>query len=202
MHLQINFVDNNATMQSLFRATSPQSQKVLPIFGANLGLGNNSNTSGSTCDYYFTLYGSMETHSLRPAVFSTCVFLLFLIMSVTFVVYHGAVQRRIRQAVVEAERSNALVTSLFPTSVHDRLFGTQGDSDEEDDESHTRRSVRGKKLSKLRKSAEQKADLSNNLFDDSESEEMQDDDIMYKTKPIADLFPSVTILFSDISGFT
>jgi hypothetical protein len=29
-----------------------------------------------------------------------------------------------------------------------------------------------------------------------------DDDFMYKSKPIADLFPETTILFADISGFT
>jgi class 3 adenylate cyclase len=47
-----------------------------------------------------------------------------------------------------------------------------------------------------------KAIMNSESHNTMDSEEYDDDDFMYKTKPIADLFPETTILFADISGFT
>jgi class 3 adenylate cyclase len=64
-----------------------------------------------------------------------------------------------------AARSSAIVSSLFPSNVRDRLMAQDHEADRE------RRDARGVGG-------------------------------IYKSKPIADLFPETTVLFGDIVGFT
>jgi hypothetical protein len=87
-----------------------------------------------------------------------------------------------------AEKSEAIVSALFPDNVRDRLFNKGKD----------------KKKSKDKKSFEPaKARMKNFLSSEHDSVDM---DIMggesEEDRPIADLFPETTILFADIAGFT
>jgi class 3 adenylate cyclase len=75
-----------------------------------------------------------------------------------------------------------MVTSLFPEQVHERLFENFQTGD----------AVESTKT-KLR-----------SFLNDKNGGALEDgnEDFMYKTKPIADLFPVTTIMFADIAGFT
>jgi Adenylate and Guanylate cyclase catalytic domain len=75
-----------------------------------------------------------------------------------------------------AARSNAIVSSLFPTAVRDRLM------QEQEHDAKTRNL---------------KGFLSDKSHYDSKSKEL-----LFQTKPIADLFPETTVIFADIVNFT
>jgi hypothetical protein len=95
--------------------------------------------------------------------------------------------------------------SLFPAEIRDRLFGNDaGDKDNK------------KVLSSLPESSKYR--LKNYLADEEAPDEKEGGPRnnvrlpseplvpttldMYDTKPIADLFPSTTVMFADIAGFT
>lgn len=88
-----------------------------------------------------------------------------------------------------AARSGAIVSSLFPSTVRDRLFAEASEAEE------TKQKRQGFE-------ATNKNRLKNFMNDEEDVDLDEDDDLMYKTKPIADLFPETTIMFADLAGFT
>jgi class 3 adenylate cyclase len=80
-----------------------------------------------------------------------------------------------------AVHSSAIVSSLFPSNVRDRLFPTDQDGDQQN-----------------RKHEHNKTRLRTYLSDGKNSEPRSSENQI----PIADLFHHCTVLFSDISGFT
>ncbi len=94
------------------------------------------------------------------------------------------VGRRNRKMLVAMTQTNAIVSSLFPSNVRDRIFA------QAKDESDEKKALNGK--SRL------KSYLSTGNDEDNEAAGGGDenDQYMYKTKPIADLFPETTVLFA------
>ena len=86
---------------------------------------------------------------------------------------------RQKQAAADAERTNAIVSSLFPANVRDRLYEDADKGDGKQKRSSLDVFVKG----------------DNKSLDECENH-------AFKTRPIADLFPDVTIMFADIAGFT
>jgi class 3 adenylate cyclase len=140
------------------------------------------------CIYSFHIYPTKEFeddyHSSLPIVLTVVVASTFFVMVATFFLYDWFVHNRNNKVVGEAARSNAIVSSLFPSNVHVRLF----------EENAKKKAARAAE-------APTKSQIKNFLASETGVGD-DDDDIMYKTKPIADLFPETTILFADISGFT
>ena len=69
--------------------------------------------------------------SKTPKVFAVVIAGTFLLMIAVFVIYDLIVQRRNRVLVLNAARSNAIVTSLFPKNIRDRMVAqeeTEGDN--------------------------------------------------------------------------
>jgi hypothetical protein len=85
------------------------------------------------------------------------------------------VQRRNEKVILAAARSTAIVSSMFPSNVRDRLYKEQ-----EEQEKHRHRG----------------GNLKNFLRDDGNN--MSDDiaDAQFSSKPLADLFPETTVLVS------
>jgi Adenylate and Guanylate cyclase catalytic domain len=96
--------------------------------------------------------------------------------------YDSFVRRRNTTMVHAAARSNAILSSLFPAQIRDRLFA-------EKDEDAAAKTDRMNILS---------ADELGKKWDNSN----EVNELLYTSKPIADLFPETTILFADIVGFT
>jgi class 3 adenylate cyclase len=106
----------------------------------------------------------------------------FFVMGVTFFTYDRFVRNRNSKLVYAAARSNAIISSMFPTQVRDRLFAVRDE----------------KKAGK--EYIAHKTQLKSMMT--STERETADMDERYKDKPIADLFLDTSILFADIVGFT
>jgi hypothetical protein len=101
---------------------------------------------------------------------------IFVFTALMFLVYDRLVERRQRMILAKAVQSSAIVSSLFPKNVRDRLM----QANEND---------------KAGNVAGSNHRLKSFLSGDSKQSE---DNL----QPIADLFPNCTVLFADISGFT
>jgi hypothetical protein len=108
-------------------------------------------------------------------------FLPLLAVAVVFTLYDVLVQRRQRHVVDKAERTNQLVSTLFPSSVRDRLLGQNSVHDDvmfQDDNRTVHSNLTGEYLEKTKVTGEMgPVDPTN----------------PYETKPIADLFPEATV---------
>jgi class 3 adenylate cyclase len=151
------------------------------------------------CVYTFNVYPTIEFQdgfrSDLPLRMTMVVSAAFCFMILTFLAYDWFVQRRNQTVVGAAARANAILSTLFPKNIRDRLF----------EERELVEETAGQKKPLLNRPGN-KARLSKFLNNEANGlnsgEDADDDDFMYKTKPIADLFPETTILFADISGFT
>lgn len=103
-------------------------------------------------------------------------------MTVAFSMYDWFVRMRNKKVIGAAVRSGAIVSSLFPSSVRDRLY--------KEAEENAAANARIQKWM-VPESGARGETLQNNKSA-----------IAYDSKPIADLFPETTILFADIAGFT
>lgn len=148
---------------------------------------NETVTTSGHCVYSLSLYFSdafKSTSESNTATFCTvAVAIIFMLMVGTFCMYDRFVRRRNMTIVNEAARSNAMISSLFPTQVRDRLFAARDDNASKAPEANLKSMMHSGSFADVRADGEAS-------------------DIMYKSKPIADLFPETTILFADIAGFT
>jgi class 3 adenylate cyclase len=156
------------------------------------------------CPYVLTVYPSEtledEYITYKPALYTSCVALAFVLISAVAITYDCVVQRRLKTVLDSALESRAIVSSLFPANVRDRLFENDGKvqkkertfGESADDQNPDKDHVLASHPAKLR--------LKSFLHDGPASG--APDSYVLQTKPIADLFPHCTVLFADIAGFT
>lgn len=118
-------------------------------------------------------------HSGTPEIFAVVVAFTFCMVAVVFYVYDVFVQRRNENLVSKAAQSNAIVSSLFPEHLRERLMEDKGEQQELSQSMHSSR----KSLKAF-------------LHDGKNTE------LGRQSKPMADLFLETTVMFADISGFT
>jgi hypothetical protein len=98
--------------------------------------------------------------------------------SIVFLVYDAVIEKRQRKVMLSATRSSAIISSLFPSKVRNRLYEETAPAQRlPEKESQTNRMKHF--MAKTQRSVEP-----------------------INTGPIADLFESTTVLFADIKGFT
>jgi hypothetical protein len=148
------------------------------------------------CPYTLSVYPSGEMQatytSSNPVYFTMATVLIFGFTSLLFIVYDKSVEARQRKVMNTAVRAEAIVQSLYPAVVRDRLFPT-------DDPSGTgagkRRKGGGLALSNSK--TEIKSYLANGGHDASSVNPTDDTEwtavhgILYKSPPIAELYPEV-----------
>jgi class 3 adenylate cyclase len=142
------------------------------------------------CPITLHLYPSDEMKSAftthNPVLFTSVVILIFAFVSLVFIFYDLKVHRRQVLVMDTAIRSTAIVSSLFPAEVRDRLYPAV----ERKKSTGSPETAKGKLHTFLRetqKSANSASETETNLL---------------KGLPIAELYPETTVLFADISGFT
>lgn len=119
-----------------------------------------------------------------PLVFGLVTALVFIVTTLTFVLYDIFVERRQKVVLTSAIKTSAIVSSLFPENVRDQLMTSQSEQALDASQPEGRLQLflnDGKK--------------NDNVF---ESQGLARD----SAKPIAELFPETTVVFADIAGFT
>ncbi|KAL7564170.1 hypothetical protein ACA910_021144 [Epithemia clementina (nom. ined.)] len=145
------------------------------------------------CDYKINSYPTSsleETYrSNKPWAYALAVVIVFTFTAGVFIFYDYLVQRRQNNVLTKAKRTNAIVSALFPSNVRDRIL--------RDAEQQAENEERDRNMKANFKFGASKDQLKH-FLDDEENRVSQP----YSTKPIADLFPSATVMFADIVGFT
>jgi hypothetical protein len=147
------------------------------------------NHTENQCIYELRMYPTDELEQIyrtpQPYYYAVVMLLVFAFATAMFLVYATYVERRQTKVLESAAKSAAIVHSLFPKNVTDRMM--------KDLEQKTK----GKDASgNYRFSA--KTQMKDFLQDSGEKS--TNSVAVYDTKPIADLFPACTVLFGDIVG--
>mmetsp|Transcript_19262 Transcript_19262/g.45447 ORF Transcript_19262/g.45447 Transcript_19262/m.45447 type:complete len:736 (+) Transcript_19262:1260-3467(+) len=103
-----------------------------------------------------------------------------------FVGYDYLVQRRQKNTLAKATQMGGIVASLFPANVRDRLI----------EENEAQKQGKAKSFAM---GPHQKEQLRSFLGSESDKKQVKP---AFHLKPIADLFPSCTVMFADIANFT
>jgi hypothetical protein len=157
------------------------------------------------CQYTLTFYPSdamrQSFSSWTPFLNTLAVGMIFAAAALVFFLYDATVERRQKIVMDKALQSTAIVSSLFPETVRDRLFRRCSLSEDPggDDGSLT-----------VLDEAPASSDPMSSMIVSVQPTKMRLKSFLYNVddgganavKPIADLFPSCTVLFADISGFT
>jgi class 3 adenylate cyclase len=142
-----------------------------------------SSIEDESCEFLFSVYPTKaleEQYITRsPFIFSGSAVVIFLFTTIVFVVYDYMVCRLQAKIMKSAKQTDTIVASLFPESVRDRLYMQQAaDASQSPDSILTKA-----KSSLLSSSTNAKASV-------------------FGSAPIADFFPSCTVMFIDIANFT
>jgi hypothetical protein len=142
------------------------------------------------CPFHLRVYPSQvmedEYKTNDPGILTILAVGIFLFTSVIFICYDQMVEYRQRKVMQTAVKSSAIVSSLFPQVVRDRVMGMGADEPKK------------KKANAFSSGEDTNFNLQSFLRNpgDAHAEIDQDSD------PIADLFPETTVIFADIAGFT
>jgi len=148
---------------------------------------------GYHCHYGLKIYptGKFQKRYLsrQPLHLTLAIATVFVITFFMFAIFAGLVDKRQNKVMTTAVRANAIVSSLFPSSVRDRIMRDTADNRKPE----VTESKRGGFFAEAPKKQ---------LKTFLNEENIEGDEFVFNTKPIADLFPEATVLFADISGFT
>jgi Adenylate and Guanylate cyclase catalytic domain len=132
------------------------------------------------CAYTVSIYPSEEMEAMYvssdPIIFTIAAVSIFAFTAIIFLAYDKLVSVRQEKVMKSAQKSNAIVSSLFPSNVRDRLL--------EDNERGTLQPTKTKLKT---------------FLNDANGESAIG---VPESKPIADLFTDCTVSFSDIANFT
>jgi hypothetical protein len=173
--------------------------------GSGVSVDFNETGESGSCRYRFRVYptAALERRirsSRESFVYATGVILIFLFTSVVFVMYDAQVRRRQAKVMASAKRTNDIVVSLYPSNVRSRLFRNMYDQP-------TGAERRGSNQSTGSRPGQDRRRSSNGTGRTSDGSSGRHSwtgrqEYVYGTAPIADLFPSATVFFLDIAGFT
>ena len=164
-----------------------------------------------SCAYTVKIYSSEEYSNKfftnKPYLFAGAVVGCFLLTTLVFVIYDIVVSIRQKKVMESANKTNAIVSQLFPANVRDRMLEELAPEPKKKPASLSSAWM----ANQHQKFSDSAADssMSNTMGDMSEFEGSSGGAIcpatsekIFGSKPIADLFPNTTILFADLVGFT
>lgn len=169
--------------------------------------------SESACGTYLQIYGTPQFRANAalppPKLAIASAMFVTLLSAWLFLLYDWFARRRQAKLAISAKKSLAIVNALFPSTVRDRLLG------KDDGDNYFNEAGKPATFGRL-------ATVFPNFADVSDKEKLAIPQATYpstsgsslknsqnaalaarvSSKPIADLFPQVTVLFADIAGFT
>lgn len=143
-------------------------------------------TTEEYCSYKFTITPTQvfeDSFDSDNTMFYTIIVIgIFAVTAFAFFIYDFIVQRRNSLVLQTATKFNTIVSSLFPSNIRGRLFA---DKEQDYMEYTTAKSHLKNFLTK--------GDIDMNGEDGGD-----DEGLILKTKPMADLFTDTTIMFADV----
>lgn len=153
------------------------------------------------CSYVLQLYPSTTLESIftdqKPAIYTTVVVLLFFFTAMVFLLYDWLVTRRQNKVKASAKKTNAILSSLFPSTVRDRILQEAEEQAEQEEQQHSPKrggfALGNRAL--LR-------DFLKDADEGGSTKPAAGASKLAVSRPIADLFPETTVCFADLVGFT
>eukprot|EP00980_Cylindrotheca_fusiformis_P029602 scaffold23587_cov122-Cylindrotheca_fusiformis.AAC.1 len=118
---------------------------------------------------------SFQTNN--SVIYTAVVAVIFIFTSLVFLLYDYFVRRRQTKVMERIVRQDKIVANVFPTAIRDRLYQSQ-------------------------QKQKNNRDLQGDLNDGFEEIDFEGESGISGAAPLADLFPSITVVFADIAGFT
>jgi class 3 adenylate cyclase len=159
--------------------------------------------SDATQDYYTTK---------NPRIYTLVVVIIFMFGFLIFIAYDVIVELRQRRVMKTANENRAVVASLFPAAIRERMFSKRKSYAESEDfvdgfeiipnadgtltAAPQEQSPTDPLNATQQKDAKDPSTRIRNFLSENEGRKSKDE------KPIADLFPNTTVMFADIAGFT
>jgi hypothetical protein len=144
--------------------------------------------SNDPCSYQMDIYPSSELESRYrsndPIVYAIVVVMIFVCTAIVFLVFDYTVTIRQRIVMASAKRAHRVVSSLFPSNIRDRIMKEAADNAVEE-----LYDIQSKRIP----FTSTKSQLKDFLGEKKSGTKEQ-----FETKPIADLFPSATIMVSKL----
>ena len=166
---------------------------------SQLNASNGNSTAG--CNFKLFMYPSDELHAhyhtSKPGIMTFAVVMVFVVTTAAFATYDCLVERRQEIVMESAAKTNAIVSSLFPKEVRERLFTSSGSRKKKKASKDKILKAKGGLLPSLTEAP--KFRLHSFLHDDVDQKNNGEEP---DSMPIADLFPHCTVIFADIAGFT
>jgi len=168
----------------------------------NVGMGTiaaKNDEDKNAISYHILVYPSSTFADLyctnQPIYFGVSIFFAFVIFAVIFFGYTRMIERRQRIIMEEATASSAIVSSLFPKTVRDRLVEASATQTKQKN---------GPSINAIKNGGNGNDDNNNTSeplsFMDAKLKPT--DNSGNNSRPIADTFENTTVLFADIAGFT
>ncbi len=172
--------DNMVERRTFNDLFNEQDQEISRYLGVNL--------DQNYCPYTIAVYPSTDFEDdfvTDDALYFTIgVIVIFAFTILLFLGYDYIVSKRQKLVMKRAVQSRAIVSSLFPAAVRDRLFRADDSASSKPKDKPFRRDMGKNKIK--------------NFLNDVLPKEQRPVEV----KPIADLFPHTTVMFADIAGFT
>lgn len=166
------------------------------------------------CPFRIRVYPSDDMQdnysSHDPVIFMVVAICIFAFTSAIFLVYDCTVERRQKLILNTAERSTAIVSSLFPEQVQERLAdAVVGDTNTANTTRQAtkvsiklRPSKKSAFINQRGLSADQLSQRRIDAFLKADGQGGDSQLILRDSAPIASLYPDTTVMFADIAGFT
>lgn len=165
----------------------------------NVPVDVNEQTSSGSCYYKVAVYPTEVTEeqftTMTPAIFAGALAAVFLFTSLVFLMFDRIVAKRHQVINTTAIQSTAVVQSLFPETVRDRLFQSTSAKNSKNKASPSGNGgVHTPSPSAQPRHSATSSDFLAASMDQTAYDSSSD--------PIADLYPDSTVFFADIAGFT
>ena len=167
----------------------------LNSFANGISLYSGPKVSSEYCPFRLRVYPSSDMKgdysTNDPVIFAVTAVCIFIFTSAIFLLYDCTVERRQRLVMHTAERSTAIVSSLFPEQVREQLAeAINADKNVKPKE----KGLSGQALTSNQQTVGRFLEQGDQTERGGES---------YRgSAPIASLYPDTTVMFADIAGFT
>jgi class 3 adenylate cyclase len=156
------------------------------------------------CTYTISVYPTkayeQEFKTSNPIIFASFIVLVFIMVCISFLLYDSKVKQHQDVVMDSALRSNAVVSSLFPSAVRDKILNEANI----DSGATTDVTVGHSMMGQIKSNYFKRTNKTNSVScrDPTSDADFTEALCILDTPPIADLYPETTVFFADIAGFT